>query len=109
MGWKRDLTRECIEPNPGPTLEKVLQSLREALGKRAADFEAGIVQLETDIQAVHGDELVMHGDVRVYAANNEQNFVDVFGEKKGIQIRDLLLNEVLPPAGMLFHLPHFLP
>jgi len=98
LGWKRDLTRECIEPNPGPTLEKVLQSLREALGKRAADFEAGIVQLETDIQAVHGDELVMHGDVRVYAANNEQNFVDVFGQKKGIQIRDLLLNEVLPPA-----------
>ena len=25
MGWKRDLTRECVEPNPGPSVLDVLE------------------------------------------------------------------------------------
>ena len=52
IGWLRDLTRECVERNPGPTLEGVLADLRKILGKKAADYETELGHLEADILVV---------------------------------------------------------
>eukprot|EP01119_Soliformovum_irregulare_P012165 TRINITY_DN3147_c0_g1_i3.p1 TRINITY_DN3147_c0_g1~~TRINITY_DN3147_c0_g1_i3.p1 ORF type:complete len:522 (-),score=57.00 TRINITY_DN3147_c0_g1_i3:61-1626(-) len=36
-GWTRDLTRECIESNPGPSLAEILTQLDSKLGDAATD------------------------------------------------------------------------
>eukprot|EP00026_Physarum_polycephalum_P003866 Phypoly_transcript_03882.p1 GENE.Phypoly_transcript_03882~~Phypoly_transcript_03882.p1 ORF type:complete len:429 (+),score=66.04 Phypoly_transcript_03882:89-1375(+) len=95
-GWIKELTRECVEPNPGPTMEKVFKSLREELGKKIADIEGGITKLESTIQAQHGTDLVMHEDVRAYITHNQQKINSIFGEKRAAQVVQLLV-EVLPP------------
>ena len=60
-------------------MEKVLKSLRDELGKKAADFEDGINKLEQRIQELHGDDLVMHEDVRTYIEQRKQEIDDIFG------------------------------
>lgn len=80
-------------------MEKVLKSLQSELGKKVADFEDGINMLEQKIQELHGDDLVMHEDVRRYIEQRKQEIENIFGEKCASQVVELL-REVLPSAGM---------
>lgn len=46
-GWQRDLLRECVESNPGPSWEEVKVALKKKLGEKGSEkFKDKITALE---------------------------------------------------------------
>lgn len=62
LGWKRDLLRECVEPNPGPSWEEVRSLLETKLGKRALTFKGQLDQFETALYDVYPRERTINSN-----------------------------------------------
>jgi len=95
-GWRRELTRECVEPNPGPTLDEILTALKTKLGPKAVLFTAMLQNFENKIQAAFpADQLVLvDSDVRSYIATHDADMQTIFGNSKAAIIQ--LFTEVMP-------------
>ena len=51
VGWLHDLTLEGIEPNPGPTLDEVLDKLAIKLG--IASDHISLIRLFNKVQGIY--------------------------------------------------------
>ena len=52
VGWLRDLTRECVESNPGPSAWDVLEFLAKRLN--TSKYDKNIIQLYNNLMAASG-------------------------------------------------------
>lgn len=59
-GWLRDLTRECVEANPGPSLKQILDRVRINTGAAVGDKTSGYLdKLEAEISKANNNNLFL--------------------------------------------------
>ncbi len=49
-GWIRDLTRECVEPNPGPAWNELIEKLRKKMGDDFDDIGSTLDDIRNEIK-----------------------------------------------------------
>jgi len=93
-GWQRDLMRECVEPNPGPSWEDVKDALNKKLGEKgSARYKDKIDRLADELNSKY-DDAPNDRDIHQYIVTNE--FKKIF-EENADKIRDFIY-EIIPIA-----------
>jgi len=92
-GWQRDLLRECVEPNPGPSWEDVKDALNKKLGAGAESYKDQIAKLQVELNKLYNnapDEVDIHKFIIT------PDFRSIFGDRTD-KIQKFIY-EIIPAA-----------
>jgi hypothetical protein len=95
IGWKRDLTREGIEPNPGPTtfFVDVVNYLKNRLGKYFSVAQPTLEQLDMILSQQYSKTLGSTLDeLEHFISNNTDEYKTIVGSELADQLENAIID-----------------
>lgn len=83
IGWKRDLLRECVEPNPGPSLNTFVEKFLIPKLDNSEAYEYDLEAFKQAIKKVFRGRSHDHEHVRSFLDQHGQQIDDIFKEDSG--------------------------